>query len=723
MATAGSIVIDLLMRTGAFETDSKRAEKRLKELQKVAADAGKVLGTAIVAGATAAVTALKLTIDSMDEMSKAAQKVGASTEEFSKLTYAAGLADVSMETLASSLGKLTKSQAAALNVTSQQAKVFDALGISIKDADGNLRDSTEVLVDFADRFKQLKGSPEAMAAGFALFGRSFQELIPLLKDGGDGIRAAGDELEAFGGVLSTEAGNNAEEFNDNLTRLETSAKSLGLAVASDLLPDLVELSDQWVGMAKDGETLSETASEIADTIRAAGDVVKFVYGYFDAFGDVLGGATMGLIGFAEAAKGVINLDWDQVKRGIMVAQQGADLAYYGEDEAAKRNPGAYSNAAPATQRRGTRGRAVTIRPVDDQASVDAYTRQLQAALGRGSGAAAKKPKGSGGGSGKSDAQRDADQLDQSYQRLKDSLNETYELFGKNTEAAQVLFDTQNGELSKLSQARKDELVQLAQRNDAQKVANELSEAADDRLKEETKAFEQHSQAVKDQISDMQFELSILGLSNIEREKAIALRYANVDAMSAEGQEIGGLIEKMDQAAKANQLWAEVQNELSDAMFDAISGTKSLKDSFLDLVDNIEAAILRSITDNWAEQIGGWFKTMGGSGQGQAAGATSGGGFDWGALIGAFFGGAKAGGGDTIANRAYLVGEHGPEMFVPRTAGTVMTAGETAGMGGGAKNRPVQVTQQFYNSVFSNKKSESQRLQESGMRLRVATRNS
>lgn len=43
MATAGSIVVDLLMKTGSFETDaqraSKTAEKRFKEIEKQAKDA------------------------------------------------------------------------------------------------------------------------------------------------------------------------------------------------------------------------------------------------------------------------------------------------------------------------------------------------------------------------------------------------------------------------------------------------------------------------------------------------------------------------------------------------------------------------------------------------------------------------------------------------------------------------------------------------------------
>jgi ABC-type Na+ efflux pump permease subunit len=51
-----------------------------------------------------------------------------------------------------------------------------------------------VPADFADKFAALDGSPEAMAAGFALFGKSFQEMIPLLKDGGGG-------LELFAGAF------------------------------------------------------------------------------------------------------------------------------------------------------------------------------------------------------------------------------------------------------------------------------------------------------------------------------------------------------------------------------------------------------------------------------------------------------------------------------------------------------------------------------------------
>lgn len=672
MATAGSIVIDLLLRTGSFVTDTDRASKQFKKLQKEATEAGKVIGTAIAAGATAAVAALQLTINSMDEMSKAAQKVGASTEEFSKLTYAANLADVSMETLAGSLGKLTKSQAAALNVTSQQAKVFDALGISVKNADGSLRESTDVLADFADKFQQLKGSPEAMAAGFALFGRSFQELIPLLKDGSAGIREAGEELEAFGGVLSTEAGNNAEEFNDNLTRLQTAAKALAQAVASDLLPDLIRLTESWIELAKDGSSLQETAHGIADVFRVVGGVAEFVGGYIKALDNVIQGVTIGFVGLAEAAKGVINLNWDQLKRGIEVAQGGADLAYYGTAPEGSSTP--KPRARAGSSRRGG-GAAMNYTPGVDPAAA------LRLAL------AGNKPAGGGrsskGAGGKSEAEQEAEQLDRAYESLKANLQETYALFGDNTEAAKVLYDTQFGDLAKLSQARKDELIQLAQKNDLQKESDELADAAADRLKEENEAIERHGKAVKDQIADMEFENSLIGLTNIAREKAIALRYANVDAMSEEGQQITGLI---DDYHKLNDSYGFVNDAIDgfgDAMASFADRTKSAKEAFGDWADDLYSTAIKWLADQAMNYLKDWLSGKQ-DGKGGYGGGKEGGGFDWGSIISGvmgFFGGGKAGGGDVMPGRSYLVGEEGPERFVPRTAGTIMTASATAGRGG------------------------------------------
>lgn len=51
---------------------------------------------------------------------------------------------------------------------------------------------------------------------------------------------------------------------------------------------------------------------------------------------------------------------------------------------------------------------------------------------------------------------------------------------------------------------------------------------------------------------------------------------------------------------------------------------------------------------------------------------------------ATFGGGKAIGGSVYSNKAYLVGERGPEMFVPGSSGAIIPNHKTANMGGGGK---------------------------------------
>ena len=406
MATAGSIVIDLLMRTGSFETDSKRAEKRLKQFKKEAEEAGKAIGVAVVAAGTAITALVKTSIDTMDELSKAAQRSNTTTEQFSKLAYGAGLADVSIQDLQGSLGKLAKAQGDALDAGSEQAKVFRALGIEVKNADGSLRDTTAVLEDFADRFQALKGSPEAIAAGMAIFGRSFQNLIPLIKDGSQGLRDAGDEAARFGQVVSTEAGQQAEQFNDNLTRMALYVRGVGNAVAQDLLPDLIELSNRFLDGATEGDKMAETAKGLADIIRVVGGAIEFVVPYFKAIDDVIQGATISMVGLAEAARGVINLDWDQIKRGIDVLQQGSAQAVLGEEKAIA---GGYIDAPTSgsrrtragSSRRGGAAMGGSGAGGATQDEIDAYTRKLREAL------AGEDKGGKGGSGGKSKAVQEA----------------------------------------------------------------------------------------------------------------------------------------------------------------------------------------------------------------------------------------------------------------------------------------------------------------------------
>jgi len=196
------------------------------------------------AAATALAVMVKRAIDTADEMGKAAQKVGVTTEELSKLEYAAKLANVSSGELQSSLMRLTKGMSDAAQGTGEAQKGFAALGIQIKNSDGSLKSSTQVMEEVADRFAVMKDGAEKTALSIAIFNRSGAGLIPLLNGGSKAIREAGDELERMGGVVTADAARNAQIFNDNLTRLSRTVTSIAMAIAKDILPVLIEFSNR-----------------------------------------------------------------------------------------------------------------------------------------------------------------------------------------------------------------------------------------------------------------------------------------------------------------------------------------------------------------------------------------------------------------------------------------------------------------------------------------------
>jgi hypothetical protein len=132
------------------------------------------------------------------------------------------------------------------------------------------------------------------------------------------------------------------------------------------------------------------------------------------------------------------------------------------------------------------------------------------------------------------------------------------------------------------------------------------------------------------------------------------------------------------AASADVLGRKFQTIFEDGMTtfldDLMNRTKSFKDAFLDMAKSIEQAVSRIVAQNLAQSL---FSGNGNSGGGMLAGVGNffaglfGGSGSGSSLFGIKLAGAMAGGGDAYANQSYLVGEHGPEIFTPKTSGTVI----------------------------------------------------
>ena len=198
---------------------------------------------------------IKSAIDAADQLNKLSQKIGISVEALSTLRFAAQLSDVSLETLQKGIKGLSQNITEANTGIGDGAQVFDALGISVKNADGSMKSTEAVLLQMADVFANLEDGAVKTALAVKLFGKSGMDMIPFLNQGAAGINQLTAEAERLGLKLTTETARSAEAFNDNLTALKASSSSLGIALARDFLPELTNITNAMREAANEAGTL------------------------------------------------------------------------------------------------------------------------------------------------------------------------------------------------------------------------------------------------------------------------------------------------------------------------------------------------------------------------------------------------------------------------------------------------------------------------------------
>ena len=229
-----ALTIDLNARLAKFEQDMARAGKGIDGLNSKVSSAAAGFKSAFGAlGVTLGVGALasfaKSGIDAADALGKMSLRTGVAVKDLASFQLAAESADTSMEGVAKGLGKLNRSIGEAEAGNKLIADSLKQLGITAKDpkeAFYQLADATERIQDPTKRAYLLNN----------VLGKSYEELVPLLVQGGDALRQSAADSETFAEAMSRLAPE-AEKFNDSITKLKNNiagmaAQVIGPAVAS-----------------------------------------------------------------------------------------------------------------------------------------------------------------------------------------------------------------------------------------------------------------------------------------------------------------------------------------------------------------------------------------------------------------------------------------------------------------------------------------------------------
>lgn len=200
---------------------------------------------------------------------------------------------------------------------------------------------------------------------------------------------------------------------------------------------------------------------------------------------------------------------------------------------------------------------------------------------------------------------------------------------------------------------------------------------------------------------------------------------NYDAQHAYNEEVRSLRELLDAGAISQEVFAAAmadaqvsfqrhlaatnpaiaaQHDAIDAVVDSlgsvIDGTSSWQDAWQGLMKELLKII---VIEPMLARLRDTMKSIG-SGGGKGGGGGGGGGWLSAAMnIGAQlfkFGGAREKGGPVVPGRVYMVGEAGPEPFIPKTSGTILPNSALNGGGGGTNitvYAPDAVTRQWIES--------------------------
>lgn len=256
MGNLGDVVNGLTSKLGIQLPDSMKSSMNAMgslDAQSLALAGGfAAVAAAIVKEEKAMISMTKESAAFADNIITLSMQTGQSTQQLQEFAYASELIDVSVDTLQGSLTKLTNNMQDTMNGTGNAKASFEALGVSVTNADGSMRSANDVFYETIDALGKVKNETERDAMSMDIFGRSAQDLNPLIIQGSKTLKAYADEAHNMGYVLDDDALSALGAVDDAYQRLQKTQEGVKNQLAVEFAPYLEEFYGDVTTMVKDG---------------------------------------------------------------------------------------------------------------------------------------------------------------------------------------------------------------------------------------------------------------------------------------------------------------------------------------------------------------------------------------------------------------------------------------------------------------------------------------
>ena len=256
MGNLGDVVNGLTSKLGIQLPDGMKSSMNAMgslDAQSLALAGGfAAVAASIVKAEKAMISMTKESAAFADNIITLSMQTGQSTQQLQEFAYASELIDVSVDTLQGSLTKLTNNMQDTMNGTGNAKASFEALGVSVTNADGSMRSANDVFYETIDALGQVKNETERDAMSMDIFGRSAQDLNPLIIQGSQTLKAYADEAHNVGYVLDDEALSALGAVDDAYQRLQNTQEGVKNQLSAEFAPYLEEFYGDVTAMVKDG---------------------------------------------------------------------------------------------------------------------------------------------------------------------------------------------------------------------------------------------------------------------------------------------------------------------------------------------------------------------------------------------------------------------------------------------------------------------------------------
>ena len=268
---------------------------------------GATLAATSAAVATAAMATGKAVFDMAmettkagDEVDKMSQRLGLSREGYQKWNYVMSQSGIDINATRTGMKNLTNLLDDATKGSKTAADMFSRLGYSLSDVQGK---SQEEIFEMSIRALQnMSNETERAALANDLFGRSGQEMLPLLNTTSEATQQLLDRASQLGFVMSDEAVTAAVVFGDSLDDLKSAFAGVKNSIMGDVLPGFNLVVEGLIGLLTGGENAREKIKTgVAETIATVREILpqikEILLTIIDVAAEVIPEIIQSIVGF------------------------------------------------------------------------------------------------------------------------------------------------------------------------------------------------------------------------------------------------------------------------------------------------------------------------------------------------------------------------------------------------------------------------------------------